>query len=236
MGKPRARAAPNMLLLDPARCALDTDADIGLVGTAAMASADVARLQRRDTADTELDAVLPRVGLLNGPIGHGTLHPRNEHDAHSAQPAHASGNSGDGDGGGRVDGSALDSGDARQDAIATSASTPTSNSNDLATFAHVQDDAAAGQSDSGSVVVREGGSAVAVAVAAAAGSAASFGADDGATVTARVVLYSNPPPPSSVTLIVALCRVKVFGRVLETATAMGVKTFHVVDTARVERA
>jgi len=234
MGKPRARAAPNMLLLDPARCALDTDADIGLVGTAAMASADVARLQRRDTADTELDAVLPRVGLLNGPIGHGTLHPRNEHDAHSAQPAHASGNSGDGDGGGRVDGSALDSGDPRQDAIATSASTPTRN--DLATFAHAQDDAAVGQSDSDSVVVREGGSAAAAAVAAAAGSAVSSGADDGATVTARVVLYSNPPPPSSVTLIVALCRVKVFGRVLETATAMGVKTFHVVDTARVERA
>jgi hypothetical protein len=234
MGKPRARAAPNMLLLDPARCALDTDADIGLVGTAAMATADVARLQRRDTADTELDAVLPRVGLLNGPIGHGTLHPRSEHDAHSAQPAHASVNSSDGAGGGRVDGSALDSGDPRQDTIATSASTPTSN--DLATFAHAQDDAAAGQSDSDSVVVREGGSSAAAAVAAAAGSAASFRADDGATVTARVVLYSNPPPPSSVTLIVALCRVKVFGRVLETATAMGVKTFHVVDTARVERA
>jgi hypothetical protein len=234
MGKPRARAAPNMLLLDPARCALDTDADIGLVGTAAMATADVARLQRRDTADTELDAVLPRVGLLNGPIGHGTLHPRSEHDAHSAHPAHASVDSGAGDGGGRVDGSALDSGDPRQDTIATSASTPTSN--DLATFAHAQDDAAAGQSDSDSVVVREGGSSAAAAVAAAAGSAASFRADDGATVTARVVLYSNPPPPSSVTLIVALCRVKVFGRVLETATAMGVKTFHVVDTARVERA
>eukprot|EP00041_Stephanoeca_diplocostata_P020722 m.468866 g.468866 ORF g.468866 m.468866 type:complete len:292 (-) comp21648_c0_seq9:372-1247(-) len=54
------------------------------------------------------------------------------------------------------------------------------------------------------------------------------------TVTLDIRLFKNPPAAAPVTLILALCRTKVFGRVLETATAMGVKRIHVVHTARVE--
>eukprot|EP00040_Diaphanoeca_grandis_P012845 m.64938 g.64938 ORF g.64938 m.64938 type:complete len:275 (+) comp23499_c0_seq1:275-1099(+) len=50
----------------------------------------------------------------------------------------------------------------------------------------------------------------------------------------QLELYQNPPKPSSVTLIVALCRRKVLGRVLQTSVAVGVKHIHIIDSARTE--
>lgn len=56
----------------------------------------------------------------------------------------------------------------------------------------------------------------------------------GSPMSLGLELYLNPPAPAPVTLMVALCRKKVLGRVLETATAIGVKNFHIIDSARTD--
>ena len=43
-------------------------------------------------------------------------------------------------------------------------------------------------------------------------------------------LVRRPPPPSSITVIIALCRVKVFVRCLQTMATLGIKQIHVIDT------
>lgn len=47
-------------------------------------------------------------------------------------------------------------------------------------------------------------------------------------------IFSRPPMSSSITLIIALCRMKVFARVLQTSAALGIKRIHVINTHRVE--
>ena len=56
----------------------------------------------------------------------------------------------------------------------------------------------------------------------------------GSPMSLGLELYLNPPGPAPVTLMVALCRKKVLGRVLETATAIGVKDIHIIDSARTD--
>ncbi|HXI11705.1 MAG TPA: 16S rRNA (uracil(1498)-N(3))-methyltransferase [Thermoanaerobaculia bacterium] len=50
-----------------------------------------------------------------------------------------------------------------------------------------------------------------------------------------VELDSDPPPPLPLSLLLALPRPKMLSRVIETATAMGVKTLFLINSARVEK-
>lgn len=54
-------------------------------------------------------------------------------------------------------------------------------------------------------------------------------------VELEVTLNQDPPRPWASCLVVALPRPPVLGRILQTATAMGIKNIHVVQTARVEK-
>ena len=60
-------------------------------------------------------------------------------------------------------------------------------------------------------------------------------ADGKDAVELDVVLERDPPPPLPVTLILALPRPKMFSRILQSVTAMGVKKIFLIDTWRVER-
>lgn len=55
------------------------------------------------------------------------------------------------------------------------------------------------------------------------------------TVEMRVALTSDPPPPLPLTLILALPRPKVLNRVIASATSLGVKDIHLINSWRVEK-
>ena len=249
MGKPRARAPPNMLLLDPSLCTLDTDPDVGLVGTATLSVVDVARLQRHVvTAEaTELDPALPRVGLLNGPIGHGQLvrdgdgHVSRSDDnacddhvnvggASGAVPTQSLVSTADGENAVVVDVVDETHVAGAQAADAAAALPPSASTSSASALAPVSAPSPQG------AMTQDKPSSTSDSRQANEDKKGKDNVASSAAITASIALYTNPPPPSPITLIIALCRIKVFGRVLETATAMGVKTFHVIDTARVEPA
>lgn len=51
----------------------------------------------------------------------------------------------------------------------------------------------------------------------------------------EVNLDREPPPPLPVTLVIALPRPKMLGRILESATSMGVKEIYIINSWRVEK-
>ncbi|MFO0981274.1 MAG: 16S rRNA (uracil(1498)-N(3))-methyltransferase [Planctomycetota bacterium] len=58
---------------------------------------------------------------------------------------------------------------------------------------------------------------------------------DAARLELEVTLDQDPPPPLPVTLLLALPRPKTLRRVLQCATAMGIKRIHLVNSWRVEK-
>jgi 16S rRNA (uracil1498-N3)-methyltransferase len=200
-----------MLLIRAPHCTLTEDPDVGLVGHAAVEVADVDRLQQQYAAVIpHLGAALPKVGLLGGPIGSGRLAV-----IEASSPPTVADHSTTPGSGGASPASGLDP--------ATAAAAP-------AAMAEISREPQSGHP----AVVRSEGALEGTATATATAPTSSVAHPP--TMNAEIVLFRNPPPPASITLILGLCRIKVLARVLETATAMGIKTFHVIDTKRTEPA
>lgn len=210
MGKPRRKPPPNMLLLRSEQCITSEDADVGLVGTATLPAADVERLQSQYIALVpDIGKKLPKIGVLGGPIGSGFVI---ESDGKCAAAS------------ARTQGSAAE----EEDSCVTQSSSGIAQPSRTTSL--------------GSVNIYDGSVKTQITESPhhgdtfpARAQAGDAGGHTG-SVTAEIVLFRNPPPGSPVTLIIGLCRIKVFGRVLETATAMGVKVFHVINTQRTEPA
>lgn len=60
-------------------------------------------------------------------------------------------------------------------------------------------------------------------------------AEGEAVIEMEVILDLDPPPPLPVTLVLAMPRPKMFARILQSISAMGVKKIFLIDTWRVER-
>eukprot|EP00038_Savillea_parva_P012683 m.206299 g.206299 ORF g.206299 m.206299 type:complete len:396 (-) comp23290_c0_seq1:586-1773(-) len=272
MGKPRRPPPPNMLLLDrhymPAHNhpmastrdrhghsrspTLDVDPDVGLVGTIALPAQEVDRLLEQYRLVSPTSTVLPHIGILDGPVGHGRVVDEVDEVTHdtrtSALTHHAAGTAA---GGTESTTTSLNEEILEQGPPPPPPRVPMPRSRHDHGAAMASADIAARPSQhrdppheatatlphapctplSPNAHPPSTSSTTSTTTALATPATASA-----PMLWVDIALYRNPPVPSSVTLILALCRVKVFARVLETATAMGVKSIHVIDSVRTEPA